>query len=166
MITQEYLKAILDYCPETGVFTWIKTHLCSNKKPGDIAGHIHPKTGYVSITIDRKFNAAHRLAFLFMTGSYPKNDVDHINHVKHDNRWSNLRDVTNTINHQNKKMRKNNTSGVSGVYLDKASGKWEVRLRFNKETHYFGRHESKEEAIEIRHEQARILGFNENHGSK
>lgn len=165
MITQDFLKTIIHYNPLTGKFIWIKTNPKSNKKPGDKAGHLHKKTGYISITIDRKWNASHRLAWLYMTGNFPENTIDHINHNRGDNRWCNLRDVTNTVNHQNKKMRKNNTSGVSGVYFDKPTQKWEVRLRFNKETHYFGRHESKEEAIRIRNKQAILIGFNNNHGT-
>lgn len=79
MLTQEQLKEILFYCPTSGQFTWIKHNKYTNIKSRGIAGHTHPNTGYVSITIDRKFNAAHRLAWLYMTGSYPEHCIDHIN---------------------------------------------------------------------------------------
>jgi hypothetical protein len=114
MIMQELLKEYLHYNPDTGVFTW-------SKKPsakvyvGDIAGTLHPR-GYIYIKFKGKIHRAHRLAFIYVTGNLPKNEVDHINGVKTDNRWANLRDCTHIENMSNfTKPNKNNKSGLLGV---------------------------------------------------
>ena len=154
------------YCPVSGEFTWIKRSKYTRKSLSDIAGHTHQKTGYVSITIDRKFNAAHRLAWLYMTGSYPENCIDHINGVKHDNSFANLRDVEHATNCKNRKRYKTNTSGVSGVYMDKATGLWEVRFKHNNKKHYFGRYKTVDEAIKVREQEIKNFDFYRLHGKK
>lgn len=164
MLTQAQLKEILFYCPITGVFTWVKRNKHTRKSLSSVAGHKHPVTGYVSITIDRKFNSAHRLAWLYMTGSYPNNCIDHINSVKHDNSFENLRDVEHAVNHRNRKKHKNNTSGVSGVYFDQ--GAWVVRFTHNKTSHYFGRYKDVEDAIKVRNQEIKNFDFHALHGIK
>lgn len=144
---------------------WIKTSKYSNKNIGDKAGHKSKNTGYISITIDRKFNAAHRLAFLYMTGSYPNDCVDHINRDRADNRWVNLRDVTNAENRKNCCLSVKNKSGVSGVYIDKPSGKWEVKFGYNKVKRYFGRYKTLEEAIQVRNKEIKNFDFSDGHGT-
>lgn len=166
MLTQEQLKEILFYCPTSGQFTWIKHNKYTNIKSRGIAGHTHPNTGYVSITIDRKFNAAHRLAWLYMTGSYPEHCIDHINGIKHDNSFDNLRSVDQSTNCKNRKVSVNNKSGVSGVYLDKKTGKWEVRIGHNKRKHYFGRYKDLDDAIKVRNTEIKNFDFHELHGIK
>ena len=89
-LDQAYLRSILHYCPDTGVFTWASSR--QGILPGRVAGSL-AANGYINIGIDRKIYFAHRLAFLWMLGKFPENQVDHINRVKTDNRWSNLRDV-------------------------------------------------------------------------
>ena len=166
MLTQEQLKDILFYCPISGKFTWIKKSKYANKNVSDTAGHTHKKTGYVSITINKKFNAAHRLAWLYMTGAYPENCIDHINGVKNDNSFKNLRDVDHATNHRNRKRCKNNTSGVSGVFIDKPTGLWEVKFTYNKVSHYFGRYKTVDEAIKVRNKEIKNFDFHERHGLK
>lgn len=164
MLTQEELKEILFYCPVSGQFTWIKRSKYTKKSLSAVAGHRHKKTGYVSITINGKFNAAHRLAWLYMTGSYPENCIDHINGVRHDNSFKNLRDVDNATNHRNRKKNKANTSGCMGVSFDQ--GKWVVRFTQNKKRHYFGRYETIEEAISVRNKEIKNFDFSHTHGFK
>jgi hypothetical protein len=101
MLTQEELWALLDYNPETGVFTW-KFTFCSRAVKGTVAGTTNGG-GYQQIRIHGKIYASHRLAFLWMTGSFPEEYVDHINHDKQDNRWCNLRKATAQQNMQNRK---------------------------------------------------------------
>ncbi len=100
-LTQDRLKELLHYCPETGVFTWIKTNGSRGKK-GNIAGSINP-IGYLDIGVDSKVYKAHRLAFLYVEGYFPEYGLDHINRNKSDNRWSNLRQVSQTCNMRNVK---------------------------------------------------------------
>lgn len=120
MITQEYLKSILDYDPETGVFTWKVTRGRAVK--GRIAGSIIAH-GYRGTKIDRIYHLMHRLAFIWMTGSCP-DFVDHINGVRDDNRWSNLRPATRSENNRNSRSRPNSTSKYLGVYWCKFFNVW------------------------------------------
>ena len=98
MLTQERIKELLDYSKETGKFIWKVQRQCV--KQGTIAGSLS-KLGYIKIVIDGKSYLAHRLAFLYETGSFPVNFVDHINGVTFDNRWYNLRNATRSENIQN-----------------------------------------------------------------
>ena len=126
-ITQEKLKEILDYNPDTGIFTW---KLPRRKiKVGVNAGHIN-KSGYVRLTINHKKYLAHRLAWLYVHNNIPKY-IDHINGVTADNRICNLREATHSENMCNRKVHSNNKSGIRNVVFCKTSKKWRVRLRVN-----------------------------------
>lgn len=118
-LTQSRLKELLDYDPETGVFTQNGVRLGSNKGCN----------GYVRITIGRKSYRAHRLAFFWMNGAWPKLDVDHINGVRDDNRWRNLREVTRHENCCNiGGAKSNNKSGFLGVSLKKSTGRFQAQI--------------------------------------
>lgn len=100
MLTQDRLKELLHYDEDTGMFTWIvSTARCV--KVGDIAGSKNGK-GYLHIMVDKRIYLAHRLAFLYVHGRFPE-FTDHINWIRDDNRISNLREVTQQENNQNKK---------------------------------------------------------------
>lgn len=121
MLTQQRLKELLDYNPETGDFTWKVRR--KGVKVGKPAGSVH-NAGYLHFMVDGKQYLNHRLAVLWMTGKFPEDgmDVDHINQNKKDNRWSNLRVVTRSINMQNKDQpQANSKTGIRGVsrYKDK-----------------------------------------------
>jgi hypothetical protein len=121
-ITQKELQRILHYDPDTGIFIW-KARTANRTHIGTIAGTKSVR-GYVCIQINKKIYAAHRLAFLYMEGYLPENDVDHINRIKDDNRWCNLREVSKSCNKRNQKVSKNNTTGVSGVYWKSDNKMW------------------------------------------
>ena len=123
MLTQDTLKSIFHYDPETGVFT----RLIKNK----ISGTFDKTTGYIVVWCDKKLYLAHRLAFLYMTGSFPKNQIDHINGIRHDNRFVNIRPATNSENSINKSIHPKNTSGYKGVYLSSQDGKWKAKININ-----------------------------------
>lgn len=74
-LTSETLKELLHYNPETGIFTWAK-NAGQRAQVGRIAGSRTP-SGYIKISLSRKLYAAHRLAWLYMTGSWPENEIDH-----------------------------------------------------------------------------------------
>lgn len=144
MLTQEYLKSILNYNPETGIFTWlIKSHLKINI--GDKAGYI--SQGYISIGIKYNHYLAHRLAYLWMEGYIPK-EVDHINMIRNDNRWCNLREASHSNNQHNKIKYKNNTSGYKGVFFDKERNCFRAEIRFKGNGLYLGRFPTAEEAYD------------------
>lgn len=126
-LTQNRLKDRLDYDPETGIFKWLKSGrgiAC----PGSIAGSVY--AGYRFVSVDGSRYAAHRLAFLFMTGEIP-DVVDHINGNGADNSWNNLRGATQKQNTYNSKISRNNKSRVKGVHWCKRDKRWIAQLQFN-----------------------------------
>ena len=164
MITQEYLKSKLHYNPVTGIFIWTNPHKFSDKSMGDKAGALCKTLGYHHITIDCKKYRAHRLAWLYMTGSFPFNQIDHKNRIKNDNSWLNLRDATNAENGRNRKLISTNKSGVSGVHFNNNEKAWRVVIGFNNKKHWFGSYKTLEEAIEVRHREIKKLDFSPTHG--
>lgn len=100
--TQEYIKSLLDYNPNTGIFIWINDKYTGKKLKGSVAGCLNKIDGYVSISVDGVKIPAHRLAWFYMTGEWPNFPIDHINRVRNDNRWENLRLATATQNQFNK----------------------------------------------------------------
>ena len=115
MLTADRLRELLNYDPDTGVFTYRVTR-APRFRPGDMAGHVDVH-GYRVIGLDLRIYKAHRLAGLYMTGEWPKHEVDHKNLDKADNRWVNLRPATHGQNRQNIGALKNNWTGCKGVYL-------------------------------------------------
>ena len=141
-LTQEYLKEILSYDTETGLFTW-KQRTAYRLKVGDIAGCLDD-LGYVKITIKYTRYGAHRLAWLYCYGEFPPLEIDHINRNRSDNRIDNLRLADRCLNTQNTNMRSNNSSGYRGVSYYKANGKWKAQIRSNKKWHNLGYHDTPE----------------------
>lgn len=141
-LTQSFLKSILLYCPVTGKFTWIK-QVRSNLTSID-AGSKN-RRGYIKITINGRRYAAHRLAFLYMTGKFPKNQVDHRDRVRSNNIWKNLRQSTNSQNQMNS-QRINKGSGYRGVTKRHKSHTYFVRIKKDGIYHYGGNFSCRHEA--------------------
>lgn len=161
MIDQEYLKSILNYDPENGLFRWKKQR--SGIRIGDVAGCIQ-KYGYRRIKIDGKLYLASRLAWLYYHGEFPQHEVDHINHIRDDNRILNLREVTHQENNKNKSMQCDNTSGTTGVYWNKRDKKWVAHIQIDGKSIYLGRFSSKSDAVEARKQAEIKYNFHINHG--
>ena len=144
-LTQIKLKEILEYNPETGIFVFV----CDFNKYsfGDVAGL--SSHGYLRVSIKGLKYRLHRLAFLYMNGKIPNCDVDHINGLKHDNRWSNLRKCTKSQNSMNIKIRSDNKSGYKGVAWHTRAGKWVVTIAINKKNKHLGLFKCKHEAAKI-----------------
>jgi hypothetical protein len=146
MLTQDRLKQLLHYDPETGLFTWlVSTARCV--KVGDVAG-AYDKKGYRVIQIDGKQYQAHRLAFLYMTGKFPTNGTDHIDGDPANNRWTNLRECTTAENAQNTASRKNSSSKYLGVSWFKRDQKWKAQIQINGEQKYLGQFDTEDEAYQ------------------
>lgn len=109
MITQSELKKIFLYEKESGIFT--------RKRLNKITGSKN-NCGYLNININNKTYYAHRLAWLYVYGEFPKH-IDHINHIRTDNRIANLRNVEHKENRRNSSLISTNKSGVNGVFWDK-----------------------------------------------
>lgn len=134
-LTQERLRELLDYDPETGFFTWVTRR--NGIHVGQTAGHVN-NHGYVQIRIDGRSYQAHRLAWLWMVGALPTDHVDHINRDRADNRWGNLRLASRSQNMGNRSISRNNTSGVKGVIWHKDAGKWMACIKINGKRRYLG----------------------------
>ncbi len=126
MITQKKLKRILDYNPKTGIFRW-KIRPANHILVGNIAGTKNKK-GYIAIQIKGKIYGAHQLAWLYITGNWPKKDIDHKDQVKHHNWFSNLRYSSQQVNSRNTGNFKSNTSGVKGTHYCKKQNKWKAYI--------------------------------------
>ena len=162
MITQERLKELLHYCPETGIFTW-KIKRSNRIKVGDVAGGLN-NMGYIRIRAGSSQQYAHRLAFLYVEGVMPEEPIDHINGNRSDNRLGNLRRVSNTDNQRNSSLSRRNKSGFTGVHWAKHVKKWEASIRINRRTIHLGLFNDIDGAIEARKEANIKYGFHENHG--
>ena len=125
-LTQSYLKSILHYDADTGIFTWIQSRT-NSIKVGSVAGCIDNK-GYRRISIYGVRYQAHRLAFLYVKGRFPPRLMDHINRIRDDNRWANLRHVTVPENALNRSVHSSNTSKVGGVHFLKSDKLWRARI--------------------------------------
>lgn len=122
MLTQAQLKEVLTYNKRTGVFLWAVNK--PRARIGQPTGQALDRWGYNTICINRKKYKAHRLAWLYVYGSFPTKDLDHINRIKTDNRIANLREVTPTENAQNKGPSVKNKSGYVGVSWKKSHRRW------------------------------------------
>lgn len=97
---QDYLQHLLHYDPLTGEWTWVNP-ISRTQRPGDRAGTTRPD-GRRQISVDGDTYLASRLAWFYMTGEWPKNEIDHRNRIKGDDRWENLRDATHSENQFNR----------------------------------------------------------------
>jgi hypothetical protein len=152
-LTIDRLKSVLDYNPETGDFTWRISS--SNRTPVGTKAGAKGTIGYIHISVDMKKYLAHRLAYFYMTGEWPKSVIDHINGDKADNRWANLRPATISQNTWNSNKSSKNSSGYKGVSFSKSKKKWTARISKNYHLHILGYFDTKEEAIEA-HKKAAI----------
>ena len=148
MNTQERLKKVLSYDPDTGVFTWL-TRPNNSIRVGDIAGCIDSSTGYRVIRVDKVLHYAHRLAWLFISGCLPNEEVDHIDRDRLNNKIENLREATSKQNKANMRVGSRNTSGVKGVSWNKKMGKWSVTANISGRSTNFGCYADKDEAAMI-----------------
>lgn len=161
-VTKAILQDILHYDPDTGIFTW-KISTARRIHVGDTAGHIRPD-GYGVITLKGVRYLSHRLAFLYMTGEFPANTVDHIDGNTGNNSWSNLRDVEHTENCKNQKRAKNNTSGVIGVNWHSRYKKWTAFISIHGVYKFIGSFDDFFEAVAIRKSAENRHGYHVNHG--
>lgn len=149
-ITQERLKELLVYNPETGIFTNRITR-SHNAKKGDIAGYIDNSNGYEYICVDNVKYRSNRLAWLYIEGYFPENDVDHKNRIKTDNRWKNLRHLSRSCNSKNICASKRNKSGVVGVCWIKRIKSWQVQIAVDGKTTHFGYYKDFVKAVRTRY---------------
>ena len=165
-ISPEKIRELVDYNPETGVFTWRERPLRpgmerhdkafntrhANKQAGgpDHYGYVH-----IMLTVGDKRHLikAHRLAWFYMTGIWPP-ELDHRNMNRADNRFANLRIATSSQNKANTLAQSNSKSGIKGVSFDKVNNLWRVNITKDGKTKNLGRYPTLEEAAAVRRKHA------------
>jgi len=158
MITQEHLRELLHYNPETGVFTWI--YRKSGVTLGQVAGSLHVN-GYVDIKLDGVVYKAHRLAILYVDGYFPEHTVDHINRIRDDNRYVNLREASYQCQSRNCAVGVNNTSKVCGVRWRAQRRSWQAFMMVSGKMHYLGHYTCLVEAACARLAGEQCLGYDD-----
>lgn len=125
-LTHERACEMLNYDKDTGIFTWrVYRRGVQRGKP---VGSYTTK-GYILITIDGCTYRAHRIAWLIVNGSWPQDQIDHINGIRDDNRISNLREAKNPCNQENqRKARSDNKIGLLGVIWNKQCNKFQAHI--------------------------------------
>lgn len=136
MISHCELVKLLAYNPSNGFFTWKQDR--GRIRLGATAGALR-KDGYLQITIDHKLYLAHRLAWFYITGEWPINQIDHVNRNKSDNRLCNLRLATNKQNGENLPLLCVNVSGYRGVSWDAPRNKWKAQIKHHGKNIFIGR---------------------------
>ena len=161
MIAQEELKKHLYYDKDTGIFT----HKINKRrnKAGDIAGSFDKNCGYVSLSINHKKLAAHRMAWLYVYGEMP-NVIDHQNRNRADNRIDNLRNVTQSENNRNMPINSTNKSGVIGVFWCNTTSRWCSRITVDSKLKTLGYFSEFSDAVNARKNAEVLYGFHKNHG--
>lgn len=120
-LSADRLRELLTYHPGCGLFTWNRSR--GSRGKGVIAGNMNT-SGAIQVQIDKEVYVAHRLAWLYMTGVFPENEIDHENLEPADNRWVNLRPATHAQNCWNRRRPASNTSGFKGVCWHAVMNKW------------------------------------------
>ena len=140
IVSADYLRSILAYDADTGVFTRLVS-VSSRAKVGDVAGC--KSNGYIVIRVFGKSRYAHRLAWLYVYGQWPAGDIDHIDGCGTNNRIANLRDVTHSTNMQNLiQATIRNTNGFLGVMRSRKQ--WEARILVDGKRRYLGQFDTPE----------------------
>lgn len=153
-MTPEQVRTIFEYNPETGEFY---------KLANGSRGHVK-RNGYIRFSHDGRTYSSQRLIWMFMTGKEPEGDIDHIDHDRQNNRWSNLREVDRQGNMRNATKSKANSSGHTGVYWSKAHGKWRAQICVDAKVTVLGSFDDLDDAVSARQEANKAYGFHANHG--
>ena len=167
------LRGLLEYDPETGELTWKERPIdmfqdcggrysaewCqknfNNKHAGEPAFACMSSAGYLVGGVLRRLHSAHRVAWAIHYGEWPKQDLDHINRDRADNRIVNLREASVSLNGHNKTMK--NSSPYTGVNYYKPTGKWTARISKDRKTYCLGTFSCPREAALARDRKAREL---------
>lgn len=161
----EEVARLFTYDRETGVLYW-RIRNSNNTRRNYVAGSIKGNNnGYRRVCIKGKIYMEHRIIMVLCFGHIPENaEIDHINHVRDDNRLCNLRFVTGSENSRNKSVSSKSTTGVTGVHFSKARKKYVAQIKVNRKIIHLGIFKTLEEAAAARREAELKYGFHSNHG--
>lgn len=161
-ITFERARLLFSYDEENGTLIWNRRG--PDTFPGKTAGVYSPVINSVVITIDGKSYRAHRVIWLWNTGHWPANEIDHISGDGANNRMDNLREVSCSENHKNMPVPRNSKSGIIGVRYHNGSGAWIAQIKVNGCMVHLGSFDSKGAATDARKTAEKAYGFHLNHG--
>ena len=160
----EEVARLFTYDRETGVLYW-RIRGSNTIRRNYVAGSSKGATGYRQVGIKGKVYLVHRIIMMLCFGHIPENaEIDHINHVRDDNRLCNLRFVTRSENRKNQSVSSKNTSGVTGVYFSKAKKQYVAQICVDWKVIYLGSYDTLEGAAEARRQADKEFNFNNNHG--
>jgi len=163
-LTVERLRERVNYDANTGIMTLKTKPIKGGRTPiGGAMGSVHPK-GYLYLNLDGRRYLVHRLVWMYVYGEWP-DSVDHINHVRSDNRLANLRNIPGHENQKNMKLGAKNASGVPGISWSATRNKWEVYITSKRNRVSLGRFADFFEAVCTRKSAELALNFHPNHGS-
>ena len=165
LITQKELKEQLHYDPETGIFMW---RVRLKNRDMRHAGHINIYDNgkhYLIIGLYGNSYRAHRLAYIFMEGFAPPDQIDHIDGDGLNNKWSNLRIANSLENAKNRRLRSDNTSGYIGVSWNKRKKKWGAYIKNSGKSVTIGLFANIQDAVDARERESIKYGFHKNHGN-
>ena len=156
MLTQSEIRRLTNYNEETGEFTWSAN--AHKKVRGKPVGSMS-RNGYLVTKVDYKRYLVHRLVWLYVHGEFPKDEIDHINRNKADNRVSNLRDVDRFTNVHNKSKTSNSVSGYTGVRRTSNKKRWQAFIHMGGKFMNLGVYDTIDEALSARVEyKRRVFG--------
>lgn len=161
--TREDIATLLDYCPETGVFRRKTTE--NNRYPSGSISGTTTKKGYRQIKVAGRRYYASRLAWLLVHSDWPDGQIDHINHIRDDDRIDNLRVVSSLGNNRNRSKATNNASGVTGVHWIKSRQCWRSNIMVNGRLIHLYQGKDLGKAVDARNTAEREHGFHVNHGT-
>lgn len=170
----EYLRKRLRYEPETGKLFWRvagreefvsqRSWTVWNKRySGKEVGRVSAR-GYLVVVLRGKSLASHRVAWAIHTGAWPQNQIDHINGLRTDNRFENMRDVTHAENSRNMRMLDRNSSGRVGVFWAAQSKRWNAQIGHNGRRIHLGSFKEFTDAVAAREAGEVEYGYHPNHG--
>lgn len=137
LLTHTELKTLLQYDPLTG--KWLRLYASRGTSHKGWFSGSPDRRGYLRLELKGKTYKSHRLAWLYMTGDWPSQYIDHINQNKSDNTFSNLRDVSLSINQLNKKKYSlEKTSSFVGVNFKKKLNKWRACITYKYHVYHLG----------------------------
>lgn len=176
-LDQETILDLLKYNPKTGQFFWNKRNrkyfkcersfnIWNSRYSGKECFLTTDNLGRKTTSIFNKPYRAHIIAFLYMTGRWPKEEIDHEDGNPSNNKWENLVEVSHSDNMKNLKIRKDNTSGHQGISWDKSRKKWKVQVSINGVNTFICRTKNLQDAIARRAAANNKFLFHHNHGKR
>ena len=156
---------LFTYDRETGVLYW-RIRNSNRTRRSYVAGSSKGNNdGYRQVGIKGKVYLVHRIIMMLCFGHIPENaEIDHINHMRDDNRLANLRFATQRENLRNQSVSSKSTTGATGVYFSKSRNKFIAQIKVNRQVHYLGCYNTLEEAAAARAEANLKFNFHNNHG--